>query len=112
MEKERKLKRVGFNNFPASVDWDEISELEGIITDKKMVEFEDRKAECVIVSTDQGADYTVWVSAGLAPLTLIPVNSYVKIIFEGWQKNPATNRRFRKFSIFTDESVQLEEAPF
>ncbi|MGQ9571412.1 MAG: hypothetical protein ACUVUQ_11365 [Thermodesulfovibrionales bacterium] len=98
-DKTSEWSKISDNEYPPSVNWDNIREIEGVLIRKKVVNFEDRSSECFIIRTEDG-DKTVWKSVGLRGLSAIDDGSRVRIVNLGFHKSPSTGRRFRKFEIY------------
>jgi hypothetical protein len=103
----QKLQEV---DFAPRVNWDEVDILEGSIVENKLVTIGDLERKVIVLQSEDGFRYSVWQSVSLEPMFMLPVGTFVRIEYKGWETNPRTKRRFRKFLITFDP--QTSKVPF
>jgi hypothetical protein len=103
---EREMKKIGGEGFPVSVDWNDISELKGVIAEQKAITYDGKERRCLTLETEEGELFTIWESRGLFPLFQVNEGVYVEIKNLG-MKEMKSGYKMRMFDIFADKG-QLE----
>ena len=103
---ERKMKKLSGREFSKSVDWGEVKELKGNISDFRAINYDGKERKCLTLTTEAGESFTLWESKGLRPLVEINEGVYVEIKNLGMRKTKS-GYKMRAFDISADEG-QLE----
>lgn len=99
---ERKMKKIAGEGFPVSVDWNDVKELNGVITERKAITYEGKERKCLTLETGDGELFTIWESKGLSPLFQVNEGVYVEIKNLG-MKEMKSGYKMRLFDVFADE---------
>jgi hypothetical protein len=97
---EKRMRKIAGNS--KSVDWKELTELQGNISDRRIVIVDGKQRRCMTLSTEKGELFTIWESAGLMPLFNLPQDGmYVEIKNLGLRKTKKGEMRL--FDIAIDD---------